>query len=162
MLRPTPPSTRRKASRICRACSTRPVRGGDAKEAEALGAWLVHYSTDYVFDGGGERPGWKPMRQHRSTSTVKPKLAGEHLCARHLIFPHQLGLRRPWRQSLPRPMLRFGKERSEMSVINDQFGAPTGAELLAGLHRPCDPRGAEQTEVAGSLSSDCLRHHDLV
>lgn len=43
-----------------------------AKEAEALGAWLVHYSTDYVFDGSGERPGLKPMRLHRLTSTAKP------------------------------------------------------------------------------------------
>lgn len=61
------------------------------------------------------------------------KLAGEQaaaLCSRHLIF------RTSWvyaarGANFAKTMLRFGKERSEMSVINDQFGAPTGAELLA-------------------------------
>ena len=55
-----------------------------AKEAETLGAWLVHYSTDYVFDGSGERPGLKPMRPLRSTSTARPSWRVSRLrpCAR--------------------------------------------------------------------------------
>lgn len=104
-----------------------------AKEAELLGSWLVHYSTDYVFDGSGNRP-WietdaaAPLNVYGET-----KLAGERcaaLCSRHLIF------RTSWvyaarGNNFAKTMLRFGKERSEMSIINDQFGAPTGADLLA-------------------------------
>lgn len=104
-----------------------------AKEAEKLGAWLVHYSTDYVFDGSGEQP-WVESDKTAPLSVYgETKLAGEHaaaLCSRHLIF------RTSWvyaarGANFAKTMLRFGKERSEMSVINDQFGAPTGAELLA-------------------------------
>jgi len=104
-----------------------------AKEAEKLGAWLVHYSTDYVFDGSGEQP-WVESDKTAPLSVYgETKLAGEHaaaLCSRHLIF------RTSWvyaarGANFAKTMLRFGKERSDMSVINDQFGAPTGAELLA-------------------------------
>ncbi|MFQ2093608.1 dTDP-4-dehydrorhamnose reductase [Aeromonas taiwanensis] len=122
-----------------------------AKEAEALGAWLVHYSTDYVFDGSGERP-WvesdatAPLNVYGET-----KLAGElaaAMCSRHLIF------RTSWvyaarGANFAKTMLRFGKERSEMSVINDQFGAPTGAELLADCTAHAIRTAQHKPEVAG-------------
>ena len=104
-----------------------------AAEARKLGAWLVHYSTDYVFDGSGTAP-W------RETSPTGPlsvyghsKLAGEQYVAaweKHLI------LRTSWvyaarGQNFARTMLRLAQERDSLKVIADQIGAPTGAELLA-------------------------------
>jgi len=104
-----------------------------AEEAGKLGAWLVHYSTDYVFDGSGDRP-W------RETDATGPlgvygqtKLAGEQGVARHakhLIF------RTSWvyaarGNNFAKTMLRLAGERDQLRVIADQFGAPTGAELLA-------------------------------
>ena len=121
-----------------------------AKEAEALGAWLVHYSTDYVFDGSGERPWVETDATARSTFTVKPSWRGARcvLCSRHLIF------RTSWvyaarGANFAKTMLRFGKERSEMSVINDQFGAPTGAELLADCTAHALRVAQRKPEVAG-------------
>jgi dTDP-4-dehydrorhamnose reductase len=114
-----------------------------AQEAQKLGAWLVHYSTDYVFDGSGTEP-W------RETDTPAPlnvygqsKLEGEQLitahCDRHLIF------RTSWVYAarggnFAKTMLRLAQERERLTVIDDQWGAPTGAELLAdvaahGIHR---------------------------
>jgi dTDP-4-dehydrorhamnose reductase len=104
-----------------------------AAEAQRLGAWLVHYSTDYVFDGSGEAP-WKetdltgPLSVYGST-----KLAGEQAvacCDKHLIF------RTSWVFSarggnFARTMIRLAQTRELLQVINDQFGAPTGADLLA-------------------------------
>ncbi|MGU5726897.1 dTDP-4-dehydrorhamnose reductase [Aeromonas caviae] len=122
-----------------------------AKEAEALGAWLVHYSTDYVFDGSGEHP-WVESDETAPLNVYgETKLAGEQgaaLCARHLIF------RTSWvyaarGANFAKTMLRFGKERSEMSVINDQFGAPTGAELLADCTAHAIRTAQAKPEVAG-------------
>lgn len=105
-----------------------------AVEAAKLGAWLVHYSTDYVFDGSGDTP-WVetdtpgPLSVYGAT-----KLEGEQLIAqanpRHLIF------RTSWVYAarggnFAKTMLRLGQERDKLTVINDQFGAPTGADLLA-------------------------------
>ena len=100
--------------------------GAIAKEAEALGAWLVHYSTDYVFDGSGERPWVETDATAPLNAYGETKLAGEQgatFCSRHLIF------RTSWvyaarGANFAKTMLRFGKECSEMSIINDQFGAP--------------------------------------
>ena len=105
-----------------------------AREAAALGALLVHYSTDYVFDGSGSAP-WAedaptgPLGVYGAT-----KLAGEQAivqtgCA-HLI------LRTSWVYAarggnFAKTMLRLAAERERMTVIDDQWGAPTGAELIA-------------------------------
>jgi dTDP-4-dehydrorhamnose reductase len=105
-----------------------------AREAKQLGALLVHYSTDYVFPGDGQDP-WQetdavaPLNAYGQT-----KLEGEQAiqasgCA-HLIF------RTSWvyaarGNNFAKTMLKLARERDSLNVINDQFGAPTGAELLA-------------------------------
>jgi len=108
--------------------------GALAREATTLGAWLVHYSTDYVFDGSGSQP-WKetdppaPLNVYGHTKLEGERLIAQH-CAQHLI------LRTSWVYAarggnFAKTMLRLAKERDRLTVINDQFGAPTGAELLA-------------------------------
>lgn len=105
-----------------------------AQEAARLGALLVHYSTDYVFDGSGTRP-WREDDATGPLSVYgQTKLDGERLiqaaCPNHLIF------RTSWVYAarggnFAKTMLRLGQERERLSVIDDQFGAPTGADLLA-------------------------------
>jgi dTDP-4-dehydrorhamnose reductase len=105
-----------------------------ARQAAALGAWLVHYSTDYVFDGSGERP-WRELDATGPLNIYGlTKLEGEQAVAnsscKHLVF------RTSWVYAarggnFAKTMLRLAKERDRLSVINDQVGAPTGAELLA-------------------------------
>jgi dTDP-4-dehydrorhamnose reductase len=105
-----------------------------AMAAQAAGAWLVHYSTDYVFDGSGTRP-WREDDATGPLNTYgRSKLAGEQAirlaCERHLI------LRTSWVYAarggnFAKTMLRLAKERERLTVIDDQFGAPTGAELIA-------------------------------
>jgi dTDP-4-dehydrorhamnose reductase len=105
-----------------------------AAEATKIGAWLVHYSTDYVFDGSGETP-WletdtpAPLSVYGSTKLDGESLIAQH-CPKHLIF------RTSWVYAarggnFAKTMLRLGQERDKLTVINDQFGAPTGADLIA-------------------------------
>ncbi len=104
-----------------------------AAEARRLGAWLVHYSTDYVFNGGGTAP-WRETNPTGPLSVYgRSKLDGERNVAawqKHLI------LRTSWvyaarGQNFAKTMLRLAQERDTLKVIADQIGAPTGAELLA-------------------------------
>ena len=105
-----------------------------AQAASAVGAWLVHYSTDYVFDGSGVDP-WKETDLPAPLSVYgKTKLEGEQLIqasgCKHLIF------RTSWVYAarggnFAKTMLRLAQERERLTVIDDQVGAPTGAELLA-------------------------------
>jgi dTDP-4-dehydrorhamnose reductase len=105
-----------------------------AVEAARLGALLVHYSTDYVFDGSGNQP-WvetdvpAPLNVYGRT-----KREGEQLIqqsgAQHLM------LRTSWvfaarGGNFAKTMLRLAQERERLTVIDDQWGAPTGADLLA-------------------------------
>lgn len=108
--------------------------GAIAQEAAKLGAWLVHYSTDYVFDGSGNRP-WVETDTPAPLSVYgRTKLEGERLIAqsgaKHLI------LRTSWVYAarggnFAKTMLRLAQERERLTVIDDQWGAPTGADLLA-------------------------------
>ena len=107
-----------------------------AEEALKLGALLVHYSTDYVFDGAG-------TIAHKESDETGPlsvygrtKLEGEQRIAqtgcRHLIF------RTSWVYAarggnFAKTMLRLAQEREKLSVIDDQWGAPTGADLIADI-----------------------------
>jgi dTDP-4-dehydrorhamnose reductase len=105
-----------------------------AQEAAKLKAWLVHYSTDYVFDGSGEAP-WRETDATAPLNVYgRSKLEGEQLIqasgCQHLIF------RTSWVYgarggNFAKTMLRLAKERDSLTVIADQIGAPTGAELLA-------------------------------
>ena len=104
-----------------------------AAQAQRSGAWLVHYSTDYVFDGSGERPWVEDDATGPLSVYGRTKREGElavATCARHLI------LRTGWVYAarggnFAKTMLRLATERESLTVINDQVGAPTSAELLA-------------------------------
>ena len=107
-----------------------------AREAEALGAWLVHYSTDYVFSGSGTEP-WQetdptaPLNVYGQTK-LEGELRVQAAGTRHLIF------RTSWvyaahGSNFAKTMLKLAQERERLTVINDQWGAPTGAELIASV-----------------------------
>jgi dTDP-4-dehydrorhamnose reductase len=104
-----------------------------AEETLRLGAWLAHYSTDYVFDGSGTLA-WRESDACAPLSVYgASKRQGELEVARN---PKHLILRTSWvyaarGSNFAKTMLRLGAERDELRVIDDQIGAPTGAELLA-------------------------------
>jgi len=107
-----------------------------AREAQRCNAWLIHYSTDYVFDGSGEQP-WRETDAAAPLSVYgATKLEGEQLIrqsgCKHLIF------RTSWVYgarggNFAKTMLRLAQERDSLTVIDDQIGAPTGADLLADI-----------------------------
>lgn len=105
-----------------------------AREAKATGAWLVHYSTDYVFDGSGEKP-WvendptSPLNVYGASKLEGEAAIRESGC-RHLIFRTSWVYARRGRNFI-HTMLRLAQERETLKVVNDQIGAPTGADLIA-------------------------------
>jgi dTDP-4-dehydrorhamnose reductase len=118
---------------LCRTVNTTAVQAM-AQASASVGALLVHYSTDYVFDGSGQKPWLEtdptgPLNVYGHT-----KLDGEQAIAasgcQHLIF------RTSWVYgsrggNFAKTMLRLAQERDQLQVINDQVGAPTGADLIA-------------------------------
>jgi dTDP-4-dehydrorhamnose reductase len=105
-----------------------------AREAAKLGALLVHYSTDYVFDGSGTEPrdeqaATAPLSVYGTTKLEAEQAIAASGC-KHLIF------RTSWVYgarggNFAKTMLKLASERDALKVINDQVGAPTGADLLA-------------------------------
>lgn len=105
-----------------------------ARAAAASGAWMVHYSTDYVYDGSGQQP-WQ---EHDRTGPLgvygRSKLAGDQAVARE--NPRHLILRTSWvfdswGQNFARSILAAAAARDELSIVADQWGAPTRAALIA-------------------------------
>jgi dTDP-4-dehydrorhamnose reductase len=132
-----------------------------ARAAAASGAWLMHYSTDYVFSGQGQTP-WNeddatgPLSVYGHT-----KLEGENLIRQsgchHLIF------RTSWVYAarggnFAKTMLRLAKERDRLTVIDDQVGAPTGADLLADLTAHALRTAQQRPEVSGTYHAVASGH----
>ena len=132
-----------------------------AREAAAAGAWLAHYSTDYVFNGQGETP-WKEDDATGPLSVYgKTKLEGEDLIrqsgCKHLIF------RTSWVYAarggnFAKTMLRLAKERDDLAVIDDQVGAPTGADLLADVTAHALRTALTRPEAGGTYHAVASGH----
>jgi dTDP-4-dehydrorhamnose reductase len=105
-----------------------------AKYADKHNAYLVHYSTDYVYAGTGDRP-WlesdtpAPMSVYGRTKLAGDQAVANH-CKNHLIF------RTSWvyadrGNNFLKTMLKLGEQRDTLNIVNDQFGAPTNASMIA-------------------------------
>lgn len=105
-----------------------------AEEAKRLGALLVHYSTDYVFDGTKDGPYTEEDEPNPLNVYGKTKLAGE--CAiQALDCPHMI-LRTSWvygnrGKNFLLTILRLAEEREELRVVHDQTGSPTWSRMIA-------------------------------
>jgi dTDP-4-dehydrorhamnose reductase len=122
-----------------------------AQAAEKLSAWMVHYSTDYVFNGGGTHPWCETDATDPLNVYGKTKLEGEQLVAAN---PKHLILRTCWVYAtrggnFAKTMLRLAAERETLTVIDDQVGAPTAAELLADVTAHAIRAVQTQPELAG-------------
>jgi dTDP-4-dehydrorhamnose reductase len=123
-----------------------------AQSCQEVNALLVHYSTDYVFDGSGSQA----RLETDSTQAVNlyglSKLEGEQLiqryCNNYLIF------RTSWvyaskGANFAKTMLRLAQEKSELKVINDQIGAPTGADLIADVSAHAIVQTLQNSKLTG-------------
>ncbi len=138
-------------SDLARTINTR-VPGVLAQEAKRSGAWLIHYSTDYVFDGSGDKP-WLESDPTSPLSVYgKTKLEGED--AIRATGCHYLIFRTSWVYAarggnFAKTMLKLAQERDSLTVINDQIGAPTGADLLADVTAHAIRTALQRPEVSG-------------
>jgi len=111
-----------------------------SNEAKRINAWLIHYSTDYVFDGSQLSPYKEEDKPNPQTIYGKSKLEGEKLIAKsgckHIIF------RTSWLYSIRgknflNTIIRLAKNQNELRIVSDQVGAPTSAELVANISALC-------------------------
>jgi len=105
-----------------------------AEEAKRLDALMVHYSTDYVFDGTKDSPYIETDTPNPLSVYGRSKLAGDQAIQATGV-PHYI-FRTSWvyaarGQNFVRTMLRLGRERSELRIVDDQVGAPTWARFIA-------------------------------
>lgn len=128
-----------------------------AEQAKLHGALLVHYSTDYVFDGGKAAPYIEADATNPLNVYGRSKLAGERAVlssgASHLI------LRTTWiyaarGRNFLRTIVRLGAECETLKVVNDQFGAPTSARLVADATAHA-VRKARSQDISGTFHVTC-------
>ncbi len=123
-----------------------------AQEAAATGALLVHYSTDYVFDGSGTQARDEAAATAPLSVYGRTKLEGERRI--QASGCRQLILRTSWVYAarggnFAKTMLRLAAEREQLKVINDQVGAPTGADLLADVTAHAIRAVAQRPDLLG-------------
>jgi dTDP-4-dehydrorhamnose reductase len=123
-----------------------------AQAAAETGAWLVHYSTDYVFNGSGQQPWCEGDATGPLSVYGQTKLEGEQAIVasgcKHLIF------RTSWVYAarggnFAKTMLRLAQERERLTVIDDQHGAPTGADLIADVTAHAIRTALQRPELSG-------------
>jgi dTDP-4-dehydrorhamnose reductase len=123
-----------------------------ADEAKSTGAWLVHYSTDYVFDGSQEGRYTEADATGPLSVYGRTKLEGERVIqasgCNALIF------RSSWvyaarGNNFAKTMLRLAKERDHLQVVGDQWGAPTSAELIADITAHALRQAMKKPELSG-------------
>jgi len=132
-----------------------------AREAARSGCWLLHFSTDYVFDGSGS----EPWREDAPTGPLNvyghSKLEGER--AIRASGCHHLILRSSWiygarGSNFAKTMLRLAQDRDSLRVVDDQIGAPTGADLLADLSAHMVRAARAQAELSGTYHATANGH----
>ncbi|MEK7948537.1 dTDP-4-dehydrorhamnose reductase [Pigmentiphaga sp. YJ18] len=118
-----------------------------------VGAWLVHYSTDYVFDGRGATP-WReddppaPLNVYGTTKLEGEQAIRDSECL-YLLF------RTSWVYAarggnFAKTMLRLATERDELRIIDDQHGAPTSAELIADVTAHAIRQAVRDSRLSGT------------
>ena len=126
-----------------------------AKEAKLLNAWFIHYSTDYVFDGLKSGAYIETDTPNPQSVYGQTKYDGEESIkeskVKHLIF------RTAWVYSkrgtnFIKTMIQLANKQDELKVVNDQIGAPTGAELIADVTALCLSQIAQYKNSAHNLS----------
>jgi len=125
-----------------------------AEAVAKTNGWLIHYSTDYVFDGSGTRPwvetdGTGPLSVY-GQSKLDGELAIAATGCKHVI------LRTSWvyaaeGRNFLHTMLRLGREREKLSIVDDQVGAPTSAEAITDATRAVLTKVAGELPVAGGV-----------
>lgn len=123
-----------------------------AQASSSVSAWCIHYSSDYVFDGSGNRPWRETDAPHPLNAYGRTKLEGDTLvavhCARHLIF------RTSWLYSVhggnfAKGILERARQDRVLRVVDDQTGAPTGADLVADVTARAIGKAVKQSELRG-------------
>jgi dTDP-4-dehydrorhamnose reductase len=129
-----------------------------AEEAAKLDALLVHYSTDYVFDGSKKSPWVETDLTNPLNTYGRSKLAGElaiqEVGGRHLIF-RTSWVYGPHGQNFLRTMLRLGREREQLKIVDDQFGAPTSSLTIADATRSVVDKATTKAPECGVYHLTC-------
>jgi dTDP-4-dehydrorhamnose reductase len=122
--------------------------GALAEHCKAIGAKLVHYSTDYVFDGNASTPYPTDHPRDPVNAYGRSKLVGEELLEKsgveHLLV-RSSWLYAPWGQNFVRTIRRLAMERDSLRVVDDQRGRPTDSRRLAEVSLALIERGSRGT-----------------
>lgn len=134
-----------------------------AEEAQRLGAAMIHYSTDYVFDGAQTKPYEEAATTNPLNVYGQSKLAGE-LAVRRNCEVHWI-LRTSWVYGVHggnfmKTVMRLAQEQTQLTMINDQFGAPTWARTISRITREMlhGSRG-DAMQVLGRISATAGTYH---